>query len=87
MHRYWIKFRISMRDPHPPGTLPGIGVTARNREEALELVQERVFRDLPLPAVVHFEQDVAVGALDPRHVVPNMGNPSVRGVWFPLGYS
>jgi hypothetical protein len=24
--------------------------------------------------------------LDQKHVVPNMGNIFIRGVWFPLGY-
>jgi hypothetical protein len=24
--------------------------------------------------------------LDQRHVIPNMKDPTLRGVWFPLGY-
>jgi len=29
------------------------------------------------------EEDVDVRALDGGHVLPNMGDPSVRGVWYP----
>jgi hypothetical protein len=31
-------------------------------------------------------EDVDVTTLDANHVLPNMMPPSVRGVWYPIGY-
>jgi hypothetical protein len=86
LHRYWIRFAGSLGDERPIGTRLGCGVTARHRDDALALLQERVFGDQPLPEVREIIEDVDVSALDNRHVLPNMGNPAVLGIWFPIGY-
>ncbi|WP_156338476.1 hypothetical protein [Chondromyces crocatus] len=70
----------------PPGIRMGCGVTASSVEEATALVQERVFGGKPLPQLREVVTDVDVSALDPSHVRVNMGNPVLRGIWFPLGY-
>jgi hypothetical protein len=31
--------------------------------------------------------DVSLESLDSNHVRPNMADPALRGVWFPLGYA
>jgi hypothetical protein len=87
MRKYWIKFDISMTDPHPIGTLMGCGVTASSKEEALALLRERVFQSHPLPAIKKCIEDIEMSQLDAKHVLPNIGNPSERGIWFPLGYN
>jgi hypothetical protein len=42
-----------------------------------------VFDRGPLPDVLEVIEDVDVCALDQGHVVAKMGDPSVRGVWWP----
>ena len=68
------------------GTLIGCGVTAWNYDDALNLVRERVFEGKVLPPIKTCVEDVDVSTLDEGHVLPNMRPPSVRGIWFPLGY-
>jgi hypothetical protein len=84
--KYWFKFDLSMKDPHPIGTLMGCGVTASSKEEALELLTERVFRYQPMPSIKKCIEDVEMSELDTKHVLPNIGDSSQRGIWFPLGY-
>jgi hypothetical protein len=92
LYRYWFRF-----DKTPDaawadvlrsrgGVLLGCGVTARDRVDAESLVRERVFDPDPMPPVTEVTEGVSVAALDPNHVRPNMGDPSRRGIWFPLGY-
>jgi hypothetical protein len=45
-----------------------------------------VFRAREMPPIIEVIEDVEVSALDPAHVLPNMGDPSQQGVWFPMGY-
>jgi hypothetical protein len=85
MHRYWFEFRESTGEL-PPGVGYGLGVTARDQEDALTLMAHMVF-DGPVPAPRHIVEDIDISTLDDHHVRPNMGDPSVRGVWFPLGYA
>jgi hypothetical protein len=86
MHRYWFKFELTMADPHPSGVLLGCGVTAYSKDDAIELMKERVFTKFPLPAIKSVQEDVDVSTLDRGHVLPNMGNVLQRGIWFPIGY-
>jgi hypothetical protein len=84
LRRYWIQFGNprSVRD----GLGYGCGVTAYNFDDAVALVEERVFKGpLPYPIVSTLE-DVDVSTLDTGHVLPNMLPPNSRGVWFPMGY-
>ena len=85
MRRFWIRFDLSIEQPHPAGSLIGCGVTANSEDEALSLIKDRVFKDT-LPPILEVIEDVDVTELDRSHVVPNMGDPSVKGIWFPLGY-
>lgn len=86
LHKYWFQFDLSMSDPHPLGTLIGCGVTASSKEQALELLRERVFQSPSLPSIKKCIEDVEVSELDAKHILPNLGDPSQRGIWFPLGY-
>ena len=84
MLRLWLEF-----DPTrvlPPGLAYGCGVTGYNYEDAIKLVQTQVFTDGPMPDPVRLVENVDVSQLNTNHVLPNMGNPLARGIWFPLGY-
>jgi len=50
------------------------------------MLRERVFVNHRLPDIKNTVTDVDISKLDQGHVRPNMGDPSQRGVWFPLGY-
>ena len=65
-----------------PGHL-GIGVSAMTREEATRLALQAATGlgwDVDGAQVV---EDVDVRDLDQKHVIPNMGPPSFKGVWYP----
>jgi hypothetical protein len=81
--RYWFRFQ-----PHPlPRALNlGCGVTADGYDDALTLLREKVFKDAVLPGILEVKEDIDISVLDHKHVRPNMDNPTIRGVWFPIGY-
>jgi hypothetical protein len=81
LRRYWFTFESS-ESPIPMNS--GSGVTAYDYEDALTLMREKVFHG-HLPSIRQCTEDVDVASLDARHVIPNLGNVLVRGVWFPLG--
>ncbi len=84
MRRFWFHFDQAA-GALPPGVSYGIGVTAFNYDDALSVLRSAVF-ERPPPEPLRVVEDVDVGSLD-DHVRPNMGDPTQRGVWFPLGYS
>jgi hypothetical protein len=86
MHKYWVEFELTITDPHPIGTLMGCGVTASTKDEALELLRERVFRAYPMPLITKCIEDIELSEPDSEHVLSNIGDSSRPGVWFPLGY-
>ena len=82
LHRYWFRFeKESLR----MGL--GCGVTAWTEEDAVALMRDGPFRGKPLPRVASVTVDVDVRTLDKSHIVPNIGSPNRRGVWFPQGFS
>jgi hypothetical protein len=82
LHRYWFTFH----DPPEASAFGlGCGVTAVDREDAERLLRGSWFAADGLPQIHDAIEDVDVHDLDAGHVVPNMGDPSVRGVWFPRG--
>lgn len=79
LHRYWVRF-----DDAPPSLGLGMGVTAVDRADAESLVAASTFLDgQPLPAIREMVEDIDVRDLDQSHVAPNIGDPTVRGVWYP----
>jgi hypothetical protein len=65
-----------------PGHL-GIGVTAASRAEAEALASGAAAQLRWSFTSSNIVEDVDVRDLDQNHVVPNMGPPNWRGVWFP----
>jgi hypothetical protein len=64
----------------------GCGVTAWTNDDALWLLQHHVFGGRSDFEVLSVVEDIDISTLDCGHVLPNMGTPSDRGIWFPLGY-
>ena len=83
LRRFWFRFE---RFPVPTALNLGCGVTAHNREDAIALLEERVFCDQPMRPIVEVLDDVSLSQLDHKHVRPNLGNHLERGIWFPQGY-
>lgn len=80
LHRYWLQ--LDSKFPISVGFAMGCGVTAFDEEDAIALLR-RVY---PQRFELHLTQvtaDVTLSDLDSRHVLPNIGNPALRGVWFP----
>ncbi len=79
MKPYWVLFE---RRSAPTFLNLGVGVTAISEDDARRMVA------LAFPegrvASLTVIQDVAI--LDQGHVLPNMGNILIRGVWFPVGF-
>ena len=86
LRRFWFEFGQSDAHTLPPGVQLGCGITAWTIDDALGLLRNCVFRGRPGPSVYTVVEDVDVSTLDVGHVLPNMGAPNVRGIWFPLGY-
>jgi hypothetical protein len=84
LHRYWIKFEkvedLSL------GIGLGCGVTAFDCQDAIDLIHRKVFGARDLPAILHMIENVDVSTLDSGHVLPNIGDVTRRGIWFPIIY-
>jgi hypothetical protein len=86
LRRFWFEFEFEKSTDLPSGLALGCGVTARNFDEAMQLIGEQVFPGRSLPKLARRIDDVDVRALDQNHVIPNMRPPDMKGIWFPLGY-
>jgi hypothetical protein len=84
VRRFWFEFEPAA--DLPMGLAYGCGVTAYSYDEARELLLERLFAGRTMPEPSQIVEDADVSALDRDHVIPNMGDPAIRGIWFPLGY-
>jgi hypothetical protein len=87
LRRFWLRFAISPGElgqyPSYAGLGLGCGVTAYSLDDAKAVLRQELFRDDPLPEIEEVVEDVDVQTLDQGRVVPNMGPPNERGVWFP----
>lgn len=86
LHRYWVEFDAA----HLPSSFfflrLGCGVTAYNIEDALSIIQFKIFQGKEVPPIKSLVSDVDISLLDPDHVLPNMEPPILRGIWFPRGF-
>ena len=82
LHRYWFRWHADEQQL-PSGAALGYGVTAVHRADAAALVRLQLFGGEPLPGQPEVLEYVDVRELDANHVLPNMGDPSIRGVWYP----
>ena len=81
--RYWFEFDLTEQ---AQGRVPWVGVTAWTLDDARLIISEGVFGGQDLPQVTVLIENVDVSTLDGGHVLPNMGAPNERGIWYPKGY-
>jgi len=74
MERFWFKTEVGL----------GFGVTAHSLEDAHALVSAAASEIGIRYKVVEILANVDIQTLDQGHVIPNMGSPSFRGVWYPM---
>jgi hypothetical protein len=87
LRRYWFRWE----EPQNGGWLSlssvgaglGCGVTGVDVQDAEDLIRTALLAGGPLPPVAEVVEDVDVRTVDAGHVLPNMGDPSVRGVRYP----
>lgn len=84
--RYWFEFDIESAFTYPPGIGYGCGVTAYNIDDALKIIDEKIFGEIKRSPFKIIKENIDISTLDQGHVIPNMKHPLSRGVWFPLGY-
>lgn len=82
MRKFWIKFDVKCGQGNYVPIL-GCGVTAESLEDALKMCKMVVCKGNPLPPLLAVIEDVELAVLDQKHVIPNIGEPSQLGVWFP----
>lgn len=80
--RFWFRFE---QFAGPEALNLGCGMTAYDYNDALGLLREKVFKKNVFPRILEFNEDVDISSLDQRHIVPNMEDPTLRGIWFPRG--
>ena len=83
LQKYWFKFK-KLNKPTPLNL--GCGVTACDRDDAIYLIRTHIFSKIEMAVIVEVDEDVQVSDLEKYHVLPNIGNIDVRGIWFPQGY-
>ena len=80
LKRYWFNFETLGQ---PSALNLGCGVTAYDYGDAISLLRQRVFTGKDLPRIIGCCADIDVSTLDQKHVLPNIGLVTVRGIWFP----
>lgn len=86
MKRYWFTFNKSQSTVLPYGVAMGCGITAFNLEDAKSILLQKVFNSKIIDLSYEVIEDININELDRNHVIPNMLSPSIRGVWYPIGY-
>jgi hypothetical protein len=83
LRRFWFRFR-DLPKFSPIGL--GCGVTARDYDDAVDILGSTILKGQAIPPIASVIEDVDVSTLDRGHVIPNMEVPAFRGVWFSRGY-
>lgn len=82
--RYWVEILFTASTP---AIRRYFGITAYSWDDALALLYAcPAYQADQGPQLGDIVIDVDVRTLDQGHVLPNMLPPSLRGVWFPMGY-
>jgi hypothetical protein len=84
--RYWFEFESSQINDLPPGLTWGCGITAYDYSDAISILRLKVFKGQEIPELKITKENIDIRTLDQRHIVINMRDPSLRGVWFPAVY-
>ncbi|MBI1867945.1 MAG: hypothetical protein HYS06_06585 [Methylocystis sp.] len=82
LRRYWFQ----LEELSPPDLLNrGCGITAYDIEDASVILRNIVFSIYKPRDVLAVVEDIDISTLDEGRVRKGIGDPSVYGVWFPLG--
>lgn len=84
--RFWFEFEIESILKVPGGIVIGCGITAIDYDDAIALMNRKIFYSIPMPPIKRVIENVDIRDLDQSHVIPNMKAPVGRGIWYPLGY-
>jgi len=76
---YWMEFKEL---PNFCGLCRGVGVTAFTDDDAIQLVSQKIDPELK-NSIATVKQLLSLNEITDEHILPNMGNELVRGVWFP----
>jgi hypothetical protein len=80
LRRFWFSFQKATQ---PNALNMGCGITAYDEADArkmLTMVVFPMFGEQPIDQII---EGIDVQTLEANHVLPNIGNPAVRGVWYP----
>lgn len=84
--RYWLEFLQTTGSDLPCDLKQGMGVTARDFDDALDLIQDLVFPDEPMPLVDRIIENVDLDQVLGEEVLANVWAPVWRGIWYPMGF-
>jgi hypothetical protein len=84
LSRFWFQFE---RLRQPTALNLGCGITAYDYDDALALLRTHIFGANGPPPVEICIRGIERSSLEKNHVLPNIGDMNVRGIWFPLGYT
>ncbi|HTE29567.1 MAG TPA: hypothetical protein VK666_04285 [Chryseolinea sp.] len=84
--RYWFTFYSNDINDLPMGIRLGCGLTAYDHNDAITILRQKVFKGEQIPEFKSEIENIYVDVLDQAHVIHNMKDPTLRGVWFPQGY-
>ena len=84
LEQFWIELKPSSGAPGGYGAR--YGVTAWSVDDAAAILRATVFARSELPEIGSVVDGLDVSTLDADHVLPNLGAPARRGVWYPVGY-
>ena len=84
--RFWFEFQIDNAFNFPAGIVIGCGVTAIDTNDAINLMDRKIFHNTPMPIIKKTIENIDIHDLDQGRVIPNMAPCADRGIWFPLGY-
>ncbi len=84
MKIYWIEFDFKEYKSIPPGLIIGCGITTFDYSDALSILKTNIFKREEIPPIKHQIENVDISELDINHVIPNMGQSNIRGIWFPF---
>jgi hypothetical protein len=63
----------------------GCGITAWSEKDAVYLFEEFTNRSKSNRSIASIHEIISLDELDRKHVLPNIDNPELRGIWFPMG--
>ena len=83
LEKYWFRF---VQFSEPTALNLGCGVSAHSLQDAINIMREYIFGDNGPPEIIEQIEQIELDSLEKNHVLPNIGNVAIRGVWFPQGY-